>query len=498
MSEKSIKLNRDLDRMLNQAIERDLLVRIGWGREGDEKPKNGEIGGLSMLPDKSRSLLLGDLGEGAGMMNRGGTATIQGSVSSLAGAWMSSGRLVIEKDAGSRTGYHMSGGFIIVHGSVESYAGSNMTGGTLLIRGDAGPHVGSGMSGGTIIVMGTVGESPGKRMSGGKIVICGGFPESENITTHLEPPNISEESLEFVTSLGIDLPDHASVFTASADLREDMPPVLNRDVKFTGIGVLGSGGGKVESAVGIETSVELGGRGEQNSNLVLQLPWISIANKGTEGGSSIVTSIPSQDDLLMVDSECLSTLDRGLLSCRGFIVDIEDVCGLNDAELESVVVAIRSRMGYDALVMLCDRVDRVDELSRRCSELDLDGIMVDVRSLDSAGATVALPRIGMANKKYRLSTENRSIILRLDGETDPETLIIARSAGISAVASPGLSESRGIIKSKLEGLLREMGLDSIRHADRGNIRALNHDTAIQTGLRLVGLDRPLSAWTRRD
>ena len=117
MSEKSIKLNRDLDRMLNQAIERDLLVRIGWGREGDEKPKNGEIGGLSMLPDKSRSLLLGDLGEGAGMMNRGGTATIQGSVSSLAGAWMSSGRLVIEKDAGSRTGHHMSGGFIIVHGS---------------------------------------------------------------------------------------------------------------------------------------------------------------------------------------------------------------------------------------------------------------------------------------------------------------------------------------------------------------------------------------------
>ena len=49
MSAKSIKLNRDLDKMLAQAIERDLLVRIGWGREGDEKPKNGEIGALSML-----------------------------------------------------------------------------------------------------------------------------------------------------------------------------------------------------------------------------------------------------------------------------------------------------------------------------------------------------------------------------------------------------------------------------------------------------------------
>ena len=37
MSDKSIKLNRDLDKMLAQAIERDLLVRIGWGREGCRK-----------------------------------------------------------------------------------------------------------------------------------------------------------------------------------------------------------------------------------------------------------------------------------------------------------------------------------------------------------------------------------------------------------------------------------------------------------------------------
>ena len=45
-----------------------------------------------------RSLLLGELGEGAGLLNQGGTATIQGTVSSIAGGWMSSGRLVIEKD----------------------------------------------------------------------------------------------------------------------------------------------------------------------------------------------------------------------------------------------------------------------------------------------------------------------------------------------------------------------------------------------------------------
>ena len=136
MSAKSIKLNRDLDKMLAQAIERDLLVRIGWGREGDEKPKNGEIGALSMLPENSRSLLLGDLGEGAGLLNRGGTATIQGSVSSIAGGWMSSGRLVIEKDSGSRTGFYMSGGLLCVLGLMGQFFGPKMPWGGLFDKDD--------------------------------------------------------------------------------------------------------------------------------------------------------------------------------------------------------------------------------------------------------------------------------------------------------------------------------------------------------------------------
>ena len=50
---KSIKLNRDLEKkILTEALERDLLVRIGWGRNGDEKPKNGEIGVITHLPKK--------------------------------------------------------------------------------------------------------------------------------------------------------------------------------------------------------------------------------------------------------------------------------------------------------------------------------------------------------------------------------------------------------------------------------------------------------------
>ena len=202
---KSIKLNRDLEKMLAEALERDLLVRIGWGRNGDEKPKNGEIGVITHLPKKSRVLLLGNLGECCGAMNRGGNLTIQGGCSSMAGAFQEDGKLIIEKDAGHRIGSNMKGGMINVQGSVSNFAGESMEEGTILIRGHAGERVGAGMSGGTIIVLGSVGKEPGIGMIGGKIIVAGNCPSAGNgaeireiipkeileISEHLEPLGLS-------------------------------------------------------------------------------------------------------------------------------------------------------------------------------------------------------------------------------------------------------------------------------------------------------------------
>ena len=155
-------------------------------------------------------------------------------------------------------------------------------------------------------------------------------------------------------------------------------------------------------------------------------------------------------------------------------------------------------MAPGSLVILSDRVDRVDELARRSKELELDGILVDAISLDSAGPTVALPRIGMANKKHRISENGGFVLIRLDGKASPKRLIIAKSAGIDAVVSPELEGSELDFDSRLRGILREMGLSSISSTNRSNIRALDHNVAMQTGLRLVGLERPLPTWTRGD
>lgn len=499
MSAKSIKLNRDLDRMLSQAIERDLLVRIGWGREGDEKPKNGEIGALSMLPENSRSLLLGNLGEGAGLMNRGGTATIQGSVSSIAGAWMSSGRLVVEKDAGDRVGFFMSGGSMVIHGSIGEFGGSNMSGGALLVRGDAGLGLGSSMSGGTTIVMGSAGPGLGRGMSGGVIVVCGGHQEqSDSEMKHGRYSDIPVDVIDLASSLGIEIPHEASVFLGTKDPNEDLLPMLERGNCFTGIGIMASGIARGSSHDVVDTSTKIRSCSEEGLEILLTRPWIEFQESGGKEGTHIVNSLPGASDILIIGGQNIGELEKESLNSSGFILDIDSLPSMNDAELEAIVVSIRSRMAPGSLVMLSDRVDRVDELARKTRDLGLDGILVDVKSLDSSGPTVALPRIGMANKRHRISEEGRLVMIRLDGDTSPETLIIAKCAGIDAVVSPGILGRPSDFDAKLRGIMKEMGIQSINSANRSNIRALDHNVAMQTGLRLTGLERPLPAWTRGD
>ena len=498
-SDRSVKLNRDLDRMLVQAIERDLLVRIGWGREGDEKPKNGEIGALSLLPDESRSLLLGNLGEGAGLMNRGGTATVQGSVASMAGGWMSSGRLVVEKDAGSRVGFKMSGGSIVIHGSSEDNAGSRMSGGTLLIRGDSGSNVGSGMSGGTVIIIGSSGDNPGIGMTGGQIIICGECGSiPQGVLYERGSVNVPEDALDLISSLGIEISDGSLVLEAGDSPFADEQPSVSRGGSFSGIGIVGSGSGRIDSSVDVRIGGRMRGPREESHELILERPWVPILDGSSNIGPCIARGAPEPGDLLMVGDDALSKLEKESLNCIGVIVDLDDLPRLNDAELDSIIVSIRSRMEPGSLVLLADRVDRVEELSRRCVELDLDGILVDAASLDGAGATVALPRIGMASKKSGLTAGQRFIMIRLEGAVSADTIVISKCAGIGAVVSPNLEGGAEEVDSKIRGILREMGVASFSEVNRSNLRAIDHGTAMQTGLRLAGLERPLPTWTRRD
>jgi len=443
---KSMKLGRDLDGMLSEALERDLLVRIGWGRGGDEKPKKGEIGAISYLPPKSRVLLLGDLGECAGVMNNGGTFTLQGSSTSMLGAFQRNGRIVVEKDVGDRLGRRMTGGFITVQGSAGDEVGACMSGGTVIVRGHAGKR------------------ALGLTLEEDALVLV---PSDSSLgATKMPDSSIAEgfESIVLVPSTSDRLPEHSP-----------LDP-------YTLLMPLGS----------------------KEGGLLFPIPWLIESDSANtwQGAAStqpaLVRTSPRECDLILVGESNLVDCADWLGNCAGIVLDLADMPPLNDAEIESILVSITCKMGDESMILLRDRVDRVDHLFRLVVDLDLDGAIIDAAAPGGSRAASALPRIGLAARAMNLIEQGRHLLIEMDEAPSAEDMLIAVAAGCPILVAPppedGLEETLVWLDSAVRGWMHELGLDGLEKLSRRNLRALDYDTASISGLRLIGYDRPLPMW----
>ena len=506
---KSVKLNRDLDKMLEQALERDLLVRIGWGKQGDEKPKKGEIGVITHLPENSRVLLLGDLGECAGAMNDGGTFTLQGGCSSMLGAFQKSGRITIESDAGDRAGHRMNGGEIIIQGSVGNETGAGMQGGSIIVRGHSGEATGSGMTGGTVVVLGNTGNEPGRGMVGGRVIISGSCPPpGEGATMRSIEASELDELAEHLEPLGLHIDSDALVIVPSEEGPPEAEfPETSITEGFEGITLVPSARDRLPTHSPIDTSSSLHPAGQDEYALIAPLPWIietdrMTANTGTYGTSQpgLVTTEPRANDLMLITEDNLLEAAGLIHNCSGMVLDLTQMPVINDAEIEALLVSLYSRMADDSLVFLKDSVSRVEHLFRLVVDLDLDGALVDVATAGGSRAAAALPRIGLVAQAMSLPKQGRKIMLRLVEAPSAEDLLIAIAAGCSAIVAPAADDDVEAALTWIDGIMRgwmlELGISNLSELTRRNLRALDHDTAAISGLRLIGYDRPLPMWLR--
>ena len=82
----SMSINSRLPAQLEKALERNIVLRIGWTTNGEPVPKDGELGLCPNLPDGSKVRSLGNLGPFTAAFGQGGTFTHQGDVGSFLGA----------------------------------------------------------------------------------------------------------------------------------------------------------------------------------------------------------------------------------------------------------------------------------------------------------------------------------------------------------------------------------------------------------------------------
>ena len=513
---KSLKLNRNLSNNLPKAIELNRAIKIGWGAQGDAKPKEGEMGIASHLPKGARVRLLGNLGDFTAFCCKGGTFTLEGNALGWFGAFSSDGRLVIERDAGIRCGHGMTGGRLFCQGSVGDEAGAALNGGTVIVRGHAGHRTGIGMVEGTIVVIGDCKADAGQGMTGGRIVVDGRcLPEGEGAKQRGLTKAEHKEINALLKEHDLSVSEDAVVIEADdSNSIPSAPPMQTVWGDFGEIGLI-SGEIPIDASSPIDV-VTLLTRGEEDDGVVFPLPVLPEleSGKGLAGAllsaqPCLVDIDPRGIDLVRVGEENVSDADELLPSAAGAVLDLDDFPPLHDGEILALMTGVRSLLGDEKPVLIAGRVDRVTNLHRMLRDQPLDGVLVRLTSGVGMTAPAALPRIGLSARDAGVSETLHVLDIPWDATADDAAIAAAAGCGIIRAdpfsdeeGAPGTQKARAEavenwlaeFAATLRGRLTDMGVDELEKLNRRHLRALEHDTAAQSGLRLAGYDRPLPQW----
>ena len=516
--QRSLNINEKLGPRLIAAAEQNAILRIGWTNAGDPVPKNGELGLCPGLPEGARLRALGVLGSWVAAFGAGGTFTLQGDAGGFLGAANEGTTITCERMAGDFAGYRMAGGVLTVLDGCGNDAGAEMTGGHLFIRGAAGARIGGGMQDGLIVVHGDVGPDPGAGMTGGRIVVNGRCPSP--------PPGVvlrplEKKELKEINGLledeAMHVPSDAVCLMAQEGLHIEQNNYAVSTDDLSSIGLTG----EAQQLRPYETvdTVALLGLAEHVQSLALPLPLLPCLESGTTmtpaakaddtvrnillRHPALVEQDPRAVDVLLVSRSNLLHVREALPGAGGFIIDLSNLPPMDAEQLDGLLVALRSLCVENAPVGLMDAIGRVQALHARAAHHGLDLAMARIEDGSGISEAAALPMTGRSKKEHLSNgTTQTGFLLGFAASGHDLAVLMASGVEIVGCAAP-MADTEDIAywlqgtQEDLSSELRRIGINSIDMLDRKHLRALNHETAAVSGLRLAGYERPLPHWFAR-
>lgn len=494
---RSMSINSRLPAQLEKALERNIVLRIGWTTSGEPVPKDGELGLCPNLPKGARIRSLGRLGPFTAAFGNGGTYTHQGDCSSFLGAGNNGNDITCEREAGDCVGYGQRSGCITVLDGVGDDAGSAMSGGLIIVRGDAGRRIGGGMSDGLIVVHGDVGPDPGARMSGGRIVINGRCPSP--------PPGVKIRALTKKEADGINkqlseadlqVPADAVCIVADGTPVEGIMASCREDL--SGIALVPDEGVHNPPHATCDTVTLIG----DEEALALPVPLLPFLPDGAPKDlfhPCLVSKSPRECDIALIDGSNFADAPELVKVAGGFALDLSALPAMDSAAIDGLLVSLQSLAGTNSKVLMLHGVNNVASLHTNASH---HGAHVAASILDDGSgicAAATLPLVGRS-AKARLGDSSSSAMM-LPWAATSEDLAILCASGLGFAISPAPDEDvSGWIAQVNAGLcahLNRLGISSIDSLGRINLRACDQDTAAVSGLRLAGYDRPMPHWFAR-
>ena len=253
----------------------------------------------------------------------------------------------------------------------------------------------------------------------------------------------------------------------------------------------------------IDTVVLLGDKGGEAMGL--PLPLIPILNTVKAKGlridrqPCIVRKSPRRIDFVIIDADNIHETPVILDKCQGFLLDLSSFPPMDAENIDGLIVAMRGLCAPDSTLMMIDGLNSCESVHSSAAHHNAD--MVAVRMNDGTGTPgpASLPIIGRSTMTYLESKEIVSGV-ELPWEATSSDLAILCASGVKAVISPAPKEIEEWLMNLETGLcdnLRRIGIASIDELERKHLRALDHETASTSGLRLSGYERPLPHWFAR-
>ena len=517
--ERSMSINAKFLPRLKAAVEQNALLRIGWTGSGEEVPKNGEVGLCPGIPEGARIKALGKLGSWTSSFGAGGRFSVEGEVASFFGAYNSGSTVTSSGFIGRCGGFMMQEGTLIGSDGADTDLGMFMSDGTVYVQGQVGARVGNGMNGGLIIIQGDVEEDAGIGMKGGRIVIEGRCPTPPH-GIRLRP--LKAKELKEINAL---LSEYDSVLSEDALCLEPIDEVVfevqSNHVSSGDLSTIGLVPMDEQPLIEnhpVDTVAFIPGTEDEAPAILLPIPILPRIPDGTllrteDNNSGRLTRIQSQPflvienprpiDVVQLNLQSLCDLTTTAPSVAGVCMDLDSLPSMNPEELDGLLVAIRTLMNSQSPIMSIQGISRIQSHHQSSAYHEVQAAISRIEDGSGTPEASTLPIMGRSKKN---ELDNTSVITALEfGFTsDAHDVIVARCAGADfVVTEPPMLEIEDIeywlqgLTIDLQNTLRNLGLDSIDILQRSHLRALDHDTASVSGLRMSGYERPLPHWFAR-
>ena len=517
--ERSMSINAKFLPRLKAAVEQNALLRIGWTGSGEEVPKNGEVGLCPGIPEGARIKALGKLGSWTSPFGAGGRFSVEGDVGSFFGAYNSGSTVTSTGFIGRCGAFMMQDGMLMGSDGADTDLGMFMSDGTIYVQGQVGARLGNGMNGGLIIIQGDVDGDVGIGMKGGRIIIEGRCPTPPH-GIRLRPLKAKElkEINGVLSEYDSVLSDDALCLEPSDEIGLEVQSNHVSSGDLSTIGLVPMDEQPLIENHPVDTVAFIPGTDDEAPAILLPIPILPRIPDGSllrteDNNSGRLTRIQSQPflvnqnprpiDVVQLNLQSLCDLRTTAPTVAGVCIDMDSLPSMNPEEFDGLLVAIRTLMTTQSPIMSIQGITRIQSHHQSSAYHEIQGAISRIEDGSGTPEASTLPIMGRS-KKNELDKTPVITALEFGFTSDAHDVIVARCAGADfVVTEPPMLEIEDIefwlqgLTIDLQNTLRNLGLDSVDILQRSHLRALNHDTASVSGLRMSGYERPLPHWFAR-